>query len=309
VRRLLAAFAAVAMLVAGYVVYLVRTDSELPWKSGTASSATPGNPDPEVTGESRNGVMRFEVACVPETETACASVDNVGETAFIIESPASTEKAYGEKADDAPDAWLTTSLGFERVRFVRPDLRIADAVASSRIMVVTRTGASNAAASCGAKLACVAQAGRAAFPALTTGSGLWIAASAFDSVTPVGEIPSTVDDLTEGPSVLQGLRNAKKLAPVEALSNLVSIRLLDAVVLPEVSLRSVSPSGVDSKPASGAGPISYVLVVSKNVSDAQAKQLAKSLRASFLANGFDAPVASTPPPNPGLANDIYQRLR
>jgi hypothetical protein len=321
VRRLLAAVAAVAMLVAGYAVYLVRTDSQLPWKSEASSTAPTGSPTTGTGSNAGTGVMRFEVSCVPEAEDACASVDNVGESAFIIESPASTEKAYGEKADDAPDAWLTTSLGYERIRFVRRDLRLADTVASSRIMVVTRSGATNtspnsatnsaanSAATCAAKLACVARAGRVAFPALSTGAGLWIATSAVESVTPTGEELSSVDDLADGPAVLQGIRTAKKLPPVEALSNLVSIRVLDAVVMPEVSLRSVSPSGVDAKPAFSAKPISYVLVVSKNVSDSQAKQLATSLQESMKANGFDPPVASTPLPNPGLANDINQRLR
>lgn len=302
-RRLLAAIVAVAMLFGGYVVYLIRTDSELPWESVSTSSVT--NPD-NPSGSS--SIMQFNVSCVPETEDGCASADNVGQSAFTIETPSSTEKAFGDNSPKAPDAWLTTTLGFERIRFVRPDLKIAGHVASTRIMVVTKTGATNVAVSCAGKLACVANAGRVSFPAVDTGAGLWVATATVDTLIGPGEDPATIDDVEGASDVIQGIRTSKKSSPVEALSNLVTLRLLDAVVTTESAVRSIGPTGVELTPADTT-PVPYVLVISKSVNSSQAKQLLTSLRASLGANGFDAPVTDLPLPTPGLANEINQRLR
>jgi hypothetical protein len=312
VRRLLAAVAAVVMLVAGYAIYLIRTDSKLPWESSSSRDTTAGNTTADGTtgpGNVPESTVRFNVSCVSEAEQACASADNVGESAFTIESPQSTEKAFGDKKPDAPDAWLTTSLSYQRIALVRPDLRLAGTLASSRIMVVTKSGATNPAVSCAAKLSCVAKAGRVAFPAKTTGAGLWVATSTLTSATAAGERPATVDDIADGSAVLQGLNAAKKLSPNNALSNLTSVSLLDAVVLPEAALRSISPTGVNAVPALDAAPIAFVLIVGKSVNDKQAKQLSASLKKSLLANGFDAVKTAIPTPDPGLADDINKSFR
>ena len=302
-RRLLAAIVAVAMLFGGYVVYLVRNDSKLPWESSPSTSAS----DPQDVSDTPS-IMQFNISCVPETEQACASTDNVGQSAFTIERPSATEKAFGDNSSKAPDAWLTTSLGFERVRLVRRDLKVAGVVASTRVIVVTKAGATNAAVSCAGKLACVATAARVSFPAIDTGSGLWIATATVDTLVGPGREPATIDDIDGTSDVVQGIRSAKKSSAVEAFSNLVTLRLLDAVVTTESAVRSIGPTGVDVSPADTT-PISYVLIVSKSVSSAQARQLVTSLRASLGSNGFDAPAKDIPLPTPGLANEINQRLR
>jgi hypothetical protein len=312
VRRLLAAIAAVVMLFAGYAIYLIRTDSKLPWESSSSRDTTAGDTKADGTNGPVNvpeSTIRFNVSCVSEAEQACASADNVGESAFTIEFPQSTEKAYGDKKPDAPDAWLTTSLSYQRVSLVRPDLRLAGTLASSRIMVVTKAAAINPAVKCAAKLSCLAKAGRVAFPAKTTGAGLWVATSTLMSAIAAGEQPATIDDITDGSAVLQGLNAAKKLSPTNALSNLTSVSLLDAVVLPEASLRSVAPSGVNAVPAADTPPIAFVLIVSKKVTDKQAKQISASLTKSLLANGFDAAKGVIPTPDPGLADDINKSFR
>jgi hypothetical protein len=307
VRRLLAAIAAVAMLFAGYAIYLIRIDSKLPWESDSTRTTTAGGSNGPV--DAPESTMQFNVSCISEAEQACASADDVGQTAFTIESPQSTEKAYGEKASDAPDAWLTTALSYQRIALVRPDLRLAGTLGSTQIMVVTKSGASNPAVTCAAKLSCVAKAGRVAFPAKNTGVGLWVAAVTMTGAIPAGEQPSTVDDIADGSTVLQGLNDAKKLSPNNALSNLTSVSLLDAVVLPEVSLRSIAPTGVNAVPAADTTPIALVLVVGKTVNDKQAKQLRSSLTKSLLANGFDPIKGTIPTPDPGLADDINKSFR
>ena len=289
------------MLCGGYVVYLIRTDSKLPWESSSTSAS-----DPQDVSDTPS-IMQFNISCVPETEQACASTDNVGQSAFTIESTASTEKAFGDNSAKAPDAWLTTALGYERIRLVRPDLKIAGKVASTRIVVVTKAGAKNIAASCTGKLACVATAGRVSFPAPETGASLWIATAAVDTLVGAGQESAALDDIDGASDVVQGIRRSKKPTPVEALSNLVSVQLLDAAVLPEAAVRSIAPSGATVTP-SDATPISYVLVVAESVSSAQAKQLVNAISASLAANGFDPPANNLPLPNPGLANDINQRL-
>lgn len=311
-RRLLAAIAAVVMLFAGYAIYLIRTDSKLPWESISTRTTTVDDSSGNAGDSADRGVgsaLRFNVSCVSETEQACASADNVGESAFTIESPQSTEKSYGDKKSDAPDAWLTTSLSYQRIALVRPDLRLAGTLASSRIMVVTKSGASNPAITCAANLSCVAKAGRVAFPAKTTGSGLWVAAATMTTAIPTGEQPATVDDIADGSAVLQGLNAAKKIPPSNALSNLTSVSLLDAVVLPEAALRSIAPIGVNAVPAVDTPPIAFVLVVGKSVTEKQAKQLSASLTKSLLANGFDPIKGTIPSPDPGLADDINKSFR
>jgi hypothetical protein len=310
VRRLLAAIAAVVMLFAGYAIYLIRTDSKLPWESSSSREPTSGDTvgsgstSPVNTPEA---TTRFNVSCVSEAEQACQSNEDLGQ--ITIESPQATEKAYGDKLADAPDAWVTTSLSYQRIALVRPDLRLAGTLASSRIMVVTKAGATNPAVTCAAKLSCVAKAGRVAFPAKTTGAGLWVAAATVTSAIAVGEQPTTIDDIAEGSAVLQGLNSAKKLQPSSALSNLTSVSLLDSVVLPEASLRSIAPTGVNAVAAVDTPPIAFVLVVSKNVTDKQAQQLTSSLTKSLRDNGFDPITAPIPTPDPGLANEIDKSFR
>jgi hypothetical protein len=301
------------MLFAGYGIYLKRTDSKFPWESSSTRPSPKADGSGNQTGptgtDEAESIMQFNVSCVPEAEDACASADNVGQTAFIIESPQLTEKAYGDKDDDASDAWLTTALSYQRIAGVRTDLRLAGTLATTRIMVVTKTGATNPAVLCAAKLSCIASARRVAFPAKTTGAGLWIAAATMTNAIPAGEQPTTIDDIAEGSAVLQGLNRAKKFAPLEALRNLTSVKLLDAVVLPEVAFRAVAPTGVIAVPAANTPPIAFVLVVGKNVTDRQAKQLQTSLTKSLRANGFDAATGAIPTPDPGLADEINKSFR
>lgn len=301
-RRVLAALAAFAMLASGYLVYLGRTDRELPWSSG--NEPTVSSDDSRPLPADTSAAMQFEISCPPEAELACAEADGVGESTFTVEGVDVTEANLGAKRDKAPDLWLTTALGFERVRYVRPDLRLVETVASSKVVVVTRTGTATPALACAAKLGCLTTAGRVAFPQLDRGDSLWISTSAIGT----NVTGKSLDEIAGAAPRIEGLRLARRPRVVEAFSGLVSVRLYDAVVTTESSVKSVSPTGVDVA-AADAPPVVYVLLASSNVGDADGKKVAASLRVSLANNGYSAATASTELPDPGLANEINERLR
>ena len=101
------------MIAGGFGLWAARTGRFSKDKATSVSSdaaATAPSDDAHVT-----------IACIPETENACASISDplVG---FSVEAPTITETQIGSKGDSSPDGWITTALGYERVRLVNNSL-------------------------------------------------------------------------------------------------------------------------------------------------------------------------------------------
>ena len=301
-RRVLAALAALLMISGGFAIWAART--------GRLSSDTENTT--VTSGDTAAAVNepRLTIACIPEAEAACAAISDITDVGFSVEPPSITEKQIGSKSAAAPDGWITTALGYERVRLVNDSFRDPIDVASTRIVAVTRPADTSPAATCHANLACLTLAGRVSFPNVgSSGTGLSIATTAALAGVAAGDpAPLSVDDLADGDAIVSALRRATKPSGNDPLTSLTSIHLLDAVVLPDVRVRNLAPQGVEVTPAKAAPPISLVLILPKSVSAARAKVITTSVRVSLLANGWDAPRSPRSLPNAAIANELVSAL-
>ncbi len=293
------------MISGGFAVWTART--------GRFSNDSPKTSTTVVvSGDStaRLDEPRLLIACIPEADPACPAIGDITDVGFSVEPPSITEKQIGTKSKAAADGWVTTALGYERVRLVNDSFRDPIDVASTQIVVVTRPGDTTPAATCHADLACLAQAERVSFPSITSlGSGLSIATIATLAGVPAGDVaPLSLEEIPDSDAIVSALRRATKPTGNEPLTRLTSVRLLDAVVLPEVEVRNSAPLGVEVTPAKAAPPISLVLILPKSVSAARAKAITASVRRSLRANGWDAPVSPRSFPNAGIANELVSVL-
>ena len=291
------------------MVYQLRTDGDLPFRhSGGPVIAS----STDLGAESDSSTMHFSISCLPDVEHACASAENVGQSAFTIESAAATEKSLSAKTENSPVAWVTTTLNYERVRLVRPDFRVAGGLGSSALVAVTRTGSTAIPKDCLLTLACLGSRPRVSWPKSGSGASLWAATSSVQAIagSAPGAVIPALDDIAGGSAIVTAIKGARKPAPIEAISNLTQVRLLDAAVLLGAQVKAIGPKGVTVGPTD-APPLSFVLVVSGAVNAKQATQLVSSLTKAFAADGFDEPLNATKStlPDPGLANEIAQRLQ
>ena len=298
-RRILAALAALLMIAGGFGLWAARTGRFSNDKATSVSS------DTAATAASND--VHLTIACIPETENACASISDplVG---FSVEAPTITETQIGSKGDSSPDGWITTALGYERVRLVNNSLAPAVDVGSTKVVVVTRSGGLSAAASCKADLGCLAIASKVSFPSVkASGAGLSISTlAATATIASANSIPLSIDDLPDADAILAGLRRATKATSSDPLTSLTSIRLLDAVVLPESRVREIAPVGVTSTATSAT--VSIVLVLSKAISAERARAITKSVTDALKNNGFDPPASTRQVPNSAIANDLFATL-
>jgi hypothetical protein len=303
VRRVLAALAALIMISGGFAVWAART-GRFSNDSATTTIVTTG--DSTVSADE----PRLTIACIPEAEAACAAIGDITDVGFSVEPPSITEKQIGAKSAAAPDGWITTALGYERVRLVNDSFRDPIDVASTRIAVVTRPADTSPAATCKADLACLSSTGRVSFPSVSSsGTGLSIATTASLAGVAAGEpAPISVEEIPDGDAIVSALRRATKPSGNDPLTSLTSVRLLDAVVLPEVRVRNLAPQGVEVTAAKAAPPVSLVLILPKSVSTTRAKAIATSVRAALLANGWDVPTSPRSLPNAGIANELVSAL-
>jgi hypothetical protein len=258
-KRIAAFVVAVAFIVGGFVAYNARNDPE-------------------------RGRPPLVVWCVPDAAAACEAVASSRVT-VAVKTPLAMETALA--TDTSVDAIVTSPAWLERADD-RAKLRVSAPLASTPIVVVTRTGTNGC-----RDLACLTRAEtKAALPPRNTLAASIVGADVFDGKAE-DEIPTELVDILR--------RGGPSTNGVDALAALVTVRLVDAVVTTKPATADVA--GVSIQPVTPAASVG--LSIGWIREDPRLDALAKSLRSKLTQLGWDGPGATVPGPDSNAVVDAY----
>ena len=290
-RRIFAALAAVVMVVGGFVVWQSRRPD--------SGASGPSSTDTSVTRSLKT------VWCVPEAALACSQLPDL--TVEIL-APAQIEsrviKSGSSSTGLGVDAIVATRHWLERWQPMSFGLKIeTTAIASTELVAVEKVGGPG----CAGNLVCLLKAGeRLALPSLdATTSGTIAAALALKALG----VTSLADDLD--PAVVRSTATVKTSlntprTSAEALSALLTVRLLDAAVMTRAEFEAASPAGAT---ATALIPQASVTLHIGGFGSAGLSDVRSELAALLRTAGWAQPTARTSSPSAEFLNQTYNLLR
>lgn len=228
-RRVLAAVAAIAMIIAGFAAYNLRTD-----------------PD--------RGREAVRMWCIPEAKTLCDDIASTQNVVVTVGSPKDVERQLlRAEPGAAPYDVLVTAHHLVQRAMNTPNRPVQTySIASTPIVAVTRTGQN----SCGGDIACLLKstdsAKRTAIPHPTaTALGALAGAAAYRAADLTDATADTEPGLAVEAAIKEGVRSMQRQS-LDPLVALTTVRLIDTVFATKAEHELINPAGTEAtslKPA------------------------------------------------------------
>jgi hypothetical protein len=222
--------------------------------------------------------------CVPDAAAACEAVAS-SRVLVTVKTPLAMETALS--TDTTVDAIVTSLAWLERADD-RAKLRVSAPLASTPIVVAIRAGTNGC-----RDLPCLTRpATKAALPPRATLAASIVGAGVFAGKAEDELSTNLVDLLRRGGPSTNG---------VDALTALVTVRLVDAVVTTKPATANVA--GVTVQPVTPAASLGLSIGWVRD--DPRLDDLGKSLRSTFTDQGWDDPQRNVPGPDSTAVVDAY----